>query len=306
MSRTEPLVSRETHAIVASGFQTLMPIPATTETRLAEVLAATLAHPGSLTRAQLAYQILIEHGGDHDRALTMATAIEYDHTASLLLDDLPCMDDALERRGHLCAHHLHGDAAAILAALALINRAYALMWQSLLGLSPERATRAGSLIEACLGTAGVINGQSKDVHFSSGLRNAHRVAEIAVEKTGALFRLTLVLPAIVAGIDDDGLERLERLSAGWGLAYQIIDDFTDVLGKATEAGKTVDRDRDKRPNMVRCLGLDGARARVTNVLEGCAANLAALDDRDAWWFLHRLQDRLETRIRDLEPEVMAA
>jgi len=56
------------------------------------------------------------------RALDVACAMEMVHAASLVLDDLPSMDDAQLRRGVPCAHQVYGEGAAILAALALINR----------------------------------------------------------------------------------------------------------------------------------------------------------------------------------------
>ena len=67
------------------------------------------------------------------RAKDLAIALEYFHTASLLFDDLPCMDNASERRGVPCVHLAFGEAGAILAALALINRAYALSWRAVSG-----------------------------------------------------------------------------------------------------------------------------------------------------------------------------
>ncbi|NJM12209.1 MAG: hypothetical protein HC889_10265 [Synechococcaceae cyanobacterium SM1_2_3] len=78
--------------------------------------------------------------------------MEYFHTASLIFDDLPSMDDAEERRGHPCPHKVHGESAAILGALALINRGYALLWKVLSRLPRQRRHRAAELVESCLGS----------------------------------------------------------------------------------------------------------------------------------------------------------
>src|SRR5579862_2795849 len=119
------------------AFHAGMALPPGTEPHLAGALRDTLHHPGSMVRAELAFRIACAFGLPDDRSEQLAIAIEYFHTASLLFDDLPSMDDAQLRRGALCAHHVHGEGAAILAALALINRAYSLVWKSVSGLSPE-------------------------------------------------------------------------------------------------------------------------------------------------------------------------
>jgi len=74
----------------------------------------------------MVYLVATTYGLEEAPARDLAVALEYFHTASLIFDDLPCMDDATERRGVSCVHFEFGEAEAILAALALINRAYAL------------------------------------------------------------------------------------------------------------------------------------------------------------------------------------
>ncbi len=103
-----------------------------------------------------------------------AVALEYFHTASLLFDDLPCMDNALERRGAPCVHLAFGEEGAILTALALINRAYALTWRAVAGCPQVRQVRALAYIEHCLGVEGLLNGQSLDLHYSTLPRTTAR------------------------------------------------------------------------------------------------------------------------------------
>src|SRR6187551_2285314 len=97
------------------------------EPRLRAAVAQIVNHPGKLLRAELVYKAAVGHGLSLDAAGRLACAVEYFHTASIVLDDLPCMDDATQRRGRTCIHRRHGDATAILASLTLINRAYALI-----------------------------------------------------------------------------------------------------------------------------------------------------------------------------------
>ncbi|MCB1035961.1 MAG: polyprenyl synthetase family protein, partial [Acidobacteria bacterium] len=145
------LLDDERLAEVRRGFTDLLAVGPHLEPHLKGVLDDTLQHPGSLLRAQLAYGLLLDGGADPETSLELAVAIEYFHTASLLLDDLPAMDDGLLRRGQPCAHRVHGEGAAILGALGLITRAYALLWQGIATLEPERRRIAGGLVEECLG-----------------------------------------------------------------------------------------------------------------------------------------------------------
>lgn len=63
-------------------------------------------------------------GADPRAAEPVAVALEYVHSASLVLDDLPSMDDAGRRRGQPTLHRVHGVAVSELAAVALLARAF--------------------------------------------------------------------------------------------------------------------------------------------------------------------------------------
>jgi geranylgeranyl diphosphate synthase, type II len=150
--------SAATHALMRSrlrrAFQVRLPLPQETEPHLGGALRDTLQHPGSMVRAELAYRIASSFGLSEERSEHLAIAIEYFHTASLLFDDLPSMDDALLRRGAPCAHQVYGEGAAILAALALINRAYALVWKTVAGLPTEVQSAGLAISSATSGSPG--------------------------------------------------------------------------------------------------------------------------------------------------------
>ena len=122
--------------------------------------------------------------------------MELFHLASLLLDDLPCMDNADTRRGETCVHVAYGESNAILAALALINRGYLNLWRSFEGSPRDAREEASRLAEDCLGVEGILNGQAMDLNFADYAATERNVARVAEEKTGSLFRLCLMLPAI--------------------------------------------------------------------------------------------------------------
>src|ERR1035438_8069768 len=131
----------------ADAFSTSLLLPDTLDPHFEEALRHVLDNPGSLVRPRLVFQMATAYGMDAARAQDLAIALEYFHTASLLFDDLPCMDNAQERRGVPCAHIAFGEAGAILTALALINRAYALTWRAVSGCPQNIQHRALAYIE---------------------------------------------------------------------------------------------------------------------------------------------------------------
>lgn len=252
-------------ALMMETFRQGMGKPAGMDRRLAAAIGDLLARPGSLVRAVTTYLVGIEMGVTEIRSRALACGIEYLHTASLVFDDLPAMDDARQRRGMPALHLLHGEGIAMLAALAMVNRGYSLLWQGMGGAPASRREMAGEMVDRCLGTAGMIGGQAYDIgHWRDG-QSAAEVSEVAARKTGDLLRLTLVLPALVGRGSPREIRLLDRLALLRGLAYQAADDLKDVIGGA---GKTAGRDAELgRPNLVGAEGFDAAQARMFRLLE---------------------------------------
>ncbi len=244
-----------------------MPLPGALEPHLREALSRVLNNPGSLMRPEIVLQVALGYGLPEGLATDMAIGLEYFHTASLIFDDLPAMDDATERRGITCVHIDFGDAGAILAALALVNRAYALTWRAVAGGAQDRQRRALEYVELNLGVDGLLNGQSMDLHYAS-LPHDRRTAErTAIGKTVSLIRLTLVLPALLGGASEKELQLLERVALFWGLSYQIVDDLKDLLQGSDESGKTTSQDLALgRPNLALTLGIEGAAERLLRLI----------------------------------------
>lgn len=259
-----------------------LPISPGTEQHLAGALAETLRNPGSMFRAELAFRIARSYGQSEERSENLAIALEYFHTASLLFDDLPAMDNAAQRRGAPCVHHVYGEGAAILAALALINRAYALVWDAVAHLSPEARTRALRYLENNLGLAGLLNGQSRDLYYAALPPRLRKPQHVALGKTVSLIRLSLALPALVGGAPLAEVRRFECLAAYWGLGYQTLDDLKDVLFPSGESGKTGARDAQlNRPNQALFYGVSGALYRGQRLMRMGARVIARLTGRRA-------------------------
>jgi geranylgeranyl diphosphate synthase type II len=285
-------------ALLASLYRELLPLAPGLEAGLHSVLRHTVDHPGGLSRAKLAHGLLMAFGGTASDAGRIAIAIEYWHSASLILDDLPCMDDASERRGASCAHVNSGEASAILGALAMINRSYALVWQVLGQCPPFVRSAAGTLVESTLGTAGVLDGQARDLAHAARAHDASEILAVADGKTGALMRLTLQLPALVANVVDPlRQDALHSLALAWGRVYQIIDDFKDCGLTGADAGKTAGRDLALgHPNLVVQEGRAGALTHLQRELTRARAALAQLDrDPAVASLLRQWQTRFEVQ-----------
>jgi geranylgeranyl diphosphate synthase type II len=254
--------------IVATSYQQGMGNLQGVEDRLAAALRDVLAKPGSLTRALVAYLMGIEMGVAEETARGLACGIEYLHTASLLFDDLPAMDDARVRRGMPCLHVAHGEAVTMLAALALINRGYSLLWQAVAkSHNKERRDAASKLVEECLGTAGLVGGQAYDLRGWRDGQTAGEVMEVARRKTATLLRLPLVLPAIIGHGSKREIQLLERLGLMRGLTYQAVDDLKDVMLSEATSGKSAGRDELMgRPNIVVAEGFQAALQRLRKML----------------------------------------
>jgi geranylgeranyl pyrophosphate synthase len=158
-------------------------------------------------------------GGSERAALPAAVAVELTHTASLVLDDLPCMDDSGERRGIPATHRSVGAGGAILVALALLGRA-----AELLGRMPDGGPLAARWGEA-FGISGMSGGQAADLagSFAEGgaARRLHR------KKTTALSALALEAGARAGGARRDARISLVRFGTHLGWAYQLADDAED-------------------------------------------------------------------------------
>lgn len=283
------------------AFRNSLQYPPSLDPNLEEALRHVLEHPGSLIRPRLVARIGTVYGLELGQAQNLAIALEYFHSASLLFDDLPCMDNALERRGVPCAHLMFGEAGAILAALALINRAYALTWRAVSHCDPKKQAPALVFVEDCLGVNGLLNGQSLDLNYRALPHTRETTELVARGKTVSLIRLTMVLPAMLGNAGTRELRLLERIALFWGLAYQALDDLKDLLQSVSETGKTAARDvLLDRPNTAAVVGLDPAIGRVGKLIQAGNSALRRLMIRRAGLdFLESLRDKLEQELERL-------
>jgi geranylgeranyl pyrophosphate synthase len=167
-------------------------------------------------------------GGSVEKALSAAVAVEFVHTSSLIFDDLPGMDDASHRRGEMSLHKRYSEGLATLVAISYLNTSYRLVAASE-HLDRDQVVAAITEIVDCVGPAGMVAGQSLDLH----IRGANHVPTAEKQrlqnlKTSALIRLSLILGAIFAGADAESIQSLKRFALILGDAYQKSDDLLDL------------------------------------------------------------------------------
>lgn len=283
---------------LSEAFSTLLPLPRSIDPDFEDALRHVLNNPGSMIRPRLVFEMATAYGLKDVLARDLAIALEYFHTASLLFDDLPCMDDGTERRGVPCTHRLFGEESAILAALALINRAYALTWRAVVRSPKGAQPHVLAFVEQCLGVNGLLNGQSLDLHYAALPHTQGTTELVARGKTVSLIRLTLALPAMLGDAPPRELRLIERLAEFWGLGYQILDDLKDVLQNASQSGKTPTRDALLgHPNLAVIIGIDGAAERLARFISlGNKVLRRLLKLRPSLIFLQNLGEELENEL----------
>jgi geranylgeranyl diphosphate synthase type II len=220
-----------------------------------ESMAYTLLAPSKRVRPVLTLLTAELCGGSRAHALASAVAVEMVHASSLILDDLPSMDDAPLRRGVMSNHRKFGEAIAILAAFALLNEAFGTIAQS---YDAEPAKRLGRLFSEAVGPRGLVGGQAADLLATDAVIGFEMLERIHRGKTGALFVAAANAGAITAGAGDGELQSLTAFAKNLGLAFQIIDDLLDVEGDPSETGKAVRADA-RKTTFVSFSGVAGAR-----------------------------------------------
>ncbi len=218
-------------------------------------------------------------GGERRDVLPSAVAVEFVHTSSLIFDDLPCMDDAPERRGIQSLHQKYGEGLAVLVGLSLLNASYGLVFKNADG-NAENALRAHAELVECIGASGMIGGQSVDLTMQNSclcqsngdcLHKSAKFESVKNLKTSALMRMALRVGAILCGANDDQLYTLSRFAELLGDAYQTSDDLLDLqedlqISQATE----------RRANFALEQGFEQAKNRVRQLV-GEAKNVLHLE-----------------------------
>ena len=224
-------------------------------TTVARSMAYTIRAPSKRVRPVLTLLVAELCGGTASRAVPAAAAMELVHASSLILDDLPSMDNAPLRRGQKANHLEFGEAIAILAAFGLLNFAYGTLARA---YDAPVSARLSTIVSDAVGSEGLIGGQAIDLLATDQQISFETLERIHRGKTGALFSAAATAGAIVSGASADVIRSLSAYAKNLGLAFQIIDDLLDVEGDPKETGKAT-REDIKKTTFVSFSGVAGAR-----------------------------------------------
>lgn len=169
-----------------------------------------------------------------DSLLAVACAFELLHAASLIYDDLPCMDNDTLRRGRPALHVAHGEDTALLAAGSLKHMAYKWVKRA----SPLAAETRLDIIELMadtMGARGLAAGQWYDLHGNP--------PETRHLKTGILFRAAAEAGARCANASPAVHEEVACYANRLGTAFQLLDDLADHDAPEDEARLKADMQR---------------------------------------------------------------
>ncbi len=231
--------------------------------RLWDAMSYSLLAGGKRVRPVLCLLAGKNCGSSIQDLAPMAIACEMVHTASLIHDDLPSMDNDNLRRGKPSNHVVFGEALALLAGDALFIWAFDFAKRKLEEkgvFSPKSILDAlGELLEAS-GPYGICGGQVLDSDPQSFSPDNDHPWNVAAAKTAILLRSSVVSGAILGGASEKKRKAFSDFGYHLGTAFQIVDDILDVKGDGSSIGKTPGKDASQgKMTFVAAFGIEKAK-----------------------------------------------
>ena len=259
---------------------------------LLESMHYSLTAGGKRIRPTLVLEFCRISGGDVEKALPVACAIEMLHTYSLIHDDLPCMDNDDLRRGKPTNHVVYGECTATLAGDALQAEAFGTIARS--ELPAENKIACVEILADAVGSDGMCAGQYLDMVGESKRLTEEELDDINSRKTGALLIAACRMGGAAAGGSGEMLEAAAHYGACVGAAFQIRDDILDVISTSEELGKPIGSDAQEHKNTYMALLGESKCMEMIEKLTNQAksALCGAFDDTK---FLCDLADSMVTR-----------
>jgi geranylgeranyl diphosphate synthase, type II len=220
--------------------------------RIEQEIAKTISSFGEKNKLRDACEYALTSGGKRFRPMIVlmtaeglgnglnvypaALSVEFFHTASLIADDLPCMDNDDERREKPSLHKVYGETIALLSSYALITAAFekihknALLMQNsgthFAYMSDRACALALETAAHCSGILGATGGQFLDL-FPPSI-NLETVRQVIYKKTITLFETAFTFGWLFGGGDILELDLVKKCAFHMGMAFQIADDIVDL------------------------------------------------------------------------------
>lgn len=245
-----------------------------------------LLAPGKRIRPCLTLAFCDIFGVDFDTAMPFAMSLEMIHAYSLIHDDLPCMDDDDLRRGRPTCHKVYGEAMAVLAGDALLNRAFETMLAAGAN-NAENSMKAAAAVAKLAGPCGMIGGQVIDIEGLSDIDSLLKMYEL---KTSCLLMCAAEIAVELAGnLSAEFKDNAVNYARYLGLAFQIEDDILDIYGDTEVIGKSVGSDeKDGKNTVATLLGREKAEnlaEKYTKLALSCAKTFNTAENPEGGEFL---------------------
>lgn len=259
---------------------------------LLESMHYSLTAGGKRIRPMLVLEFCRISGGNIEKTLPVACAIEMLHTYSLIHDDLPCMDNDALRRGKPTNHVVYGECTATLAGDALQAEAFGTIARS--QLPAEARVTCVEILADAVGSDGMCAGQYLDMVGEHKLLSEDELNDINSRKTGSLLTAACRMGVAAAGGNEAMLEAAAQYGACVGAAFQIRDDILDVISTSEELGKPIGSDAQEHKNTYMTLLGEYKCMQMIEKLTDQAKNAVAGAFKDTE-FLCELADSMVTR-----------
>lgn len=244
-----------------------------------EAMEYSLMAGGKRLRPMLMKETFDLFGGTGTVIEPFMAAIEMIHTYSLVHDDLPAMDNDDYRRGRKTTHVVYGEDMGILAGDALLNYAFETACTAF-ETEPQKAALIGKALQILAGKAGIygmIGGQVVDVKSAGHKISGELLTFIYKLKTGALIESSVMIGAILGGVSEEDVRKMEEIASKVGLAFQIQDDILDVTSTTEILGKPVHSDeKNEKTTYVTWKGLEKAKEETARLTEEASEQLRSL------------------------------
>jgi len=231
---------------------------------LQESINYSLYSGGKRIRPLFAFAVGELLGVPREKLTSLACALEMIHTASLIMDDLPHMDDATMRRGKPANHVVYGQDVAALASIGLLTRAYEIILADP-RLPDDKKTKVVERLANVVGIDGLVGGQFVDLKFANQSMEYSTLGYIHNHKTAALFVASGSTAAIIGDATVEQIAAFEEYASNLGFAFQILDDLLDTTGTEEEVGKSLQKDKG---NFVAFYGVGKCRELVEKYTSG--------------------------------------
>ena len=187
---------------------------------------------GKRIRPMLALLAARALGYEGDKHITLATIIEFIHTATLLHDDV--VDESALRRGEPTANAEFGNAASVLVGDFIYTRSFQLM----VGLGNMEVM--GILADA---TNVIAEGEVLQLmNCNDPDTTEQSYMQVIYSKTAKLFEAATLLPAVVLEQSEEVKQALKLYGMHLGTAFQLVDDILDYSANAELLGKNIGDD----------------------------------------------------------------